>query len=64
MSLVTDHLDRYGYRNTKVLLIGAATKEVTVSPKYRILTPKEIREPMSIVSAQKVQLMSNQRRVA
>lgn len=31
---------------------------VTVSPKYQIVIPKEIRESMGIVSGQKVQIMS------
>jgi len=33
---------------------------VTVSPKYQIVIPKEIRESMGIVSGQKVQIMSYQ----
>lgn len=36
---------------------------VTVSPKYQIVIPKEIRESMGIVSGQKVQIMSYQRRI-
>ena len=34
--------------------------EVTVSPKFQIVIPKEIRESMGIVSGQKVQIMSYQ----
>ena len=37
--------------------------EVTVSPKYQIVIPKEIRESMGIVSGQKVQIMSYQGRI-
>lgn len=37
--------------------------EVTVSPKYQIVIPKEIRESMGIVSGQKVQIMSYQCRI-
>ena len=37
--------------------------EVTVSPKYQIVIPKEIRESMGIVSGQKVQMMSYQGRI-
>lgn len=37
--------------------------EVTVSPKYQIVIPKEIRESMGIVSGQKVQIMSYQERI-
>jgi AbrB family looped-hinge helix DNA binding protein len=33
---------------------------VTVSPKYQIVIPKEIRESLGIVSGQKVQIMSYQ----
>lgn len=37
--------------------------EVTVSPKYQIVIPKEIRESMGIVSGQKVQITSYQGRI-
>jgi len=37
--------------------------EVTVSPKYQIVIPKEIRESMGIVAGQKVQIMSYQGRI-
>lgn len=37
--------------------------EVTVSPKYQIVIPKEIRESMGIISGQKVQIMSYQGRI-
>ena len=36
---------------------------VTVSPKYQIVIPKEIRESMGIVSGQKVQIMSYKGRI-
>ncbi|MET0027128.1 MAG: AbrB/MazE/SpoVT family DNA-binding domain-containing protein [Candidatus Thiodiazotropha sp.] len=36
---------------------------VTVSPKYQIVIPKEIRESMGIVSGQKVQILSYQGRI-
>ena len=36
---------------------------VTVSPKYQIVIPKEIRESMGIVPGQKVQIMSYQGRI-
>lgn len=32
--------------------------EVTVSPKFQIVIPKEIRESMGIVSGQKMKLLS------
>lgn len=37
--------------------------EVTVSSKFQIVIPKEIRESMGIVSGQKVQIMSYQGRI-
>lgn len=37
--------------------------EVTVSPKFQIVIPKEIRDSMGIVSGQKVQIMSYQGRI-
>ncbi len=36
---------------------------VTVSPKYQIVIPKEIRESMGIVSGQKMQIISYQGRI-
>lgn len=36
---------------------------VTVSPKYQIVIPKEIRESMGIVPGQKVQITSYQGRI-
>jgi AbrB family looped-hinge helix DNA binding protein len=36
---------------------------VTVSPKYQIVIPKEVRESMGIVAGQKVQIMSYQGRI-
>ncbi|MDP2100265.1 MAG: AbrB/MazE/SpoVT family DNA-binding domain-containing protein [Gallionella sp.] len=36
---------------------------VTVSPKYQIVIPKDIRESMGIVSGQKVQVISYQGRI-
>jgi len=43
--------------------MGSAMTAVTVSPKYQIVIPKEIRESMGIVSGQKVQIMSYQGRI-
>jgi AbrB family looped-hinge helix DNA binding protein len=43
-------------------MVGFMT-EVTVSPKFQIVIPKEIRESMGIVSGQKVQIMSYQGRI-
>lgn len=36
---------------------------VTVSPKYQIVIPKEIRESMGIVSGQKVEMLCYQGRI-
>lgn len=36
---------------------------VTVSPKYQIVIPKEIREANGIVSGQKVQMVSYRNRI-
>ena len=36
---------------------------VTVSPKYQIVIPKEIRESMGIFSGQKIQMMYYQGRI-
>jgi AbrB family looped-hinge helix DNA binding protein len=43
-------------------MVGFMT-EVTVSPKFQLVIPKEIRESMDIVSGQKVQMMSYQGRI-
>jgi len=36
---------------------------VTVSPKYQILIPKEIRESLGIVAGQKLQVLSYRNRI-
>ena len=36
---------------------------VTVSPKYQIVIPKEVRDAMGIVSGQKVQILVHQNRI-
>ena len=36
---------------------------VTVSPKYQIVIPKEVRESMGIVSGQKIQILTYQNRI-
>ena len=36
---------------------------VTVSPKFQVVIPKEIRESMGIVSGQKVQIIAYQNRI-
>ena len=36
---------------------------VTVSPKFQVVIPKEIRESMGIVSGQKVQMLTYQNRI-
>jgi len=36
---------------------------VTVSPKFQVVIPKEIRESMGIVSGQKIQIMTYQNRI-
>ena len=43
--------------------MGPVMTAVTVSPKYQIVIPKEIRVSMGIVSGQKVQVMSYQGRI-
>ena len=36
---------------------------VTVSPKYQVVIPKEVRDSMGIVSGQKMQILSYQNRI-
>lgn len=36
---------------------------VTVSPKFQIVIPKEIRDALGIVSGQKVQMLAHQNRI-
>jgi AbrB family looped-hinge helix DNA binding protein len=36
---------------------------VTVSPKYQIVIPKEIRDALGIVSGQKIQMIAYQNRI-
>jgi AbrB family looped-hinge helix DNA binding protein len=42
---------------------GNAMTAVTVSPKYQIVIPKEVRESMGIVSGQKVQVLVYKNRI-
>ncbi|MBN4059914.1 MAG: AbrB family transcriptional regulator [SAR86 cluster bacterium] len=36
---------------------------VTVSPKFQVVIPKDIREAMGIVSGQKIQMLTYQNRI-
>ncbi|MFT7459596.1 MAG: AbrB family looped-hinge helix DNA binding protein [Planctomycetota bacterium] len=36
---------------------------VTVSPKYQVVIPKQIRESLGIVSGQKIQMMTYRNRI-
>ncbi len=36
---------------------------VTVSPKFQVVIPKEIRESMGIISGQKIQMLTYQNRI-
>jgi len=36
---------------------------VTVSPKFQVVIPKEIRDSMGIVSGQKIQILTYQNRI-
>ena len=36
---------------------------VTVSPKFQIVIPKEVRDALGIVSGQKIQMLTHQNRI-
>jgi AbrB family looped-hinge helix DNA binding protein len=36
---------------------------VTVSPKYQVVIPKEVRESMGIISGQKIEILTYQNRI-
>ena len=36
---------------------------VTVSPKYQVVIPKEVRESMGIIAGQKIQILTYQNRI-
>ncbi len=38
-------------------------RAVTVSPKYQIVIPKEVRDSMGIVSGQKIQMLTYRNRI-
>ena len=40
-----------------------AMKAVTVSPKFQVVIPKEVRESMGIVSGQKIQILIYRNRI-
>lgn len=56
-------LYRLIYRMTTYRSMEGAVTTVTVSPKYQIVIPKEVRESMGIVSGQKVQILCYQGRM-
>lgn len=53
----TDNVLRLQYR------WSFAMTSVTVSPKYQVVIPKEVRESMGIVSGQKIQILTYQNRI-
>jgi AbrB family looped-hinge helix DNA binding protein len=55
--------DRYYFRNTKSLSIGGAMETVTVSPKFQVVIPKEMRESLKLVPGQKVQALLYENRI-
>jgi AbrB family looped-hinge helix DNA binding protein len=38
-------------------------QSVTVSPKYQVVIPKEVRDSMGIVSGQKIQILTYKNRI-
>ena len=38
-------------------------RSVTVSPKFQVVIPKEVRDSMGIVSGQKIQVLTYQNRI-
>jgi len=40
-----------------------AMRAVTVSPKFQVVIPKEVRESMGIVSGQKIQILTYRNRI-
>ncbi len=38
-------------------------KAVTVSPKYQVVIPKEVRDSMGIVAGQKIQMLTYRNRI-
>ncbi len=44
-----DKLDRYDYLNTVSISIGLVMRAVTVSPKFQVVIPKDVRESMGRV---------------
>jgi len=38
-------------------------RAVTVSPKYQVVIPKEVRDSMGIVSGQKIQMLTYRNRI-
>jgi len=46
-----------------MLSMEFAMTSVTVSPKYQVVIPKEVRESMGIVSGQKIQILTYQNRI-
>lgn len=53
---IRDH-DRYGYRNT-ILESMDPMETVTLSPKFQVVIPKEIRDRLELSPGQKIQAIA------
>ena len=53
-----DKFYRYNYSNTMLTSIRLVMRAVTVSPKFQVVIPKDVRESMGIISGQKVQMLT------
>ncbi|WP_419594999.1 AbrB/MazE/SpoVT family DNA-binding domain-containing protein [Thiolapillus sp.] len=57
-NFIDDHIVKpFHYR------CGFRMQSVTVSPKFQVVIPKEIRESMGIVSGQKIQVLAYKNRI-
>jgi AbrB family looped-hinge helix DNA binding protein len=50
-------------RNTATLSIEVSVDTVTISPKYQVVIPREIRERLGLTPGQKVQALAYENRI-
>lgn len=61
--LLLAKLYRLRYRFTKYVSMEAAMKSVTISPKYQVVIPREVRQSMEIKPGSKVQVLLYENRI-
>ena len=62
MNLDIQNSDRYDFRKTNIVSIDLM-ETVTLSPKFQVVVPRDIRERLGLVPGQKLQAMAYENRI-